>query len=280
MKKNVKNNAKNKNNKHHSEITEMQSLCEAAEHTVTLKSKRGLQVLLEKIIEMAKNSTNLNVQLRGYKCAMETYEAIEDYEKALEYCKPYYDAEAQLQREEAEVKIKELEKELNLTELQHNMELEKLKTEELQLELESKNNELSTLALALAQKNELLARMQTQLLVAQETVRRKSEKEALEQLKTQITSFLSSEKSWYMFDQQFKTIHHDFVQKLSAKYPQLSPIELRVCALLKVNLNSKEIADILCVETKSVEMYRFRIRKKIALDNTVNLHSYILGLNL
>ncbi|MBL7973999.1 MAG: hypothetical protein JNJ85_03750, partial [Candidatus Kapabacteria bacterium] len=62
--------------------------------------------------------------------------------------------------------------------------------------------------------------------------------------------------------------------------PQLSPIELRVCALLKVNLNSKEIADILCVETKSVEMYRFRIRKKIALDSTVNLHSYILGLNL
>ncbi|MBX7156203.1 MAG: LuxR C-terminal-related transcriptional regulator [Bacteriodetes bacterium] len=274
MKKKLKQN--NKDN----EMIEMQSLCAEAEVIMKAKDKKRIRVLLNSITAMAKNSRNLNVQLYGYKYAMETYEAIEDYEKALEYCKPYYDAEAQLQREEAEVKVKGLEKELNLAELQHNVELEKLKTEELQLELESKNNELSTLALALAQKNELLARMQTQLLVAQETVRRKSEKEALEQLKTQITSFLSSEKSWYMFDQQFKTIHHDFVQKLSAKYPQLSPIELRVCALLKVNLNSKEIADILCVETKSVEMYRFRIRKKIALDNTVNLHSYILGLNL
>lgn len=260
------------------DIVEMQDLCNKAELTISSKNKGKIHGTLEKIAELTKTSTNPTVQMLGYKCMMDTYEVLGNFKLALDYCKPYYDADTQIRSEKAEARKRKLEKELNLAELRYNMELEKIKTEELQLELQTKNTELSALALALAQKNELLARLQTQLLVAQETVKRKSEREALDKLKAQITSFLSSEKSWYMFDQQFQTIHHDFVQKLSTKYPQLSPIELRVCALLKVNLNSKEIADILCVETKSVEMYRFRIRKKIALDSTKNLHSHIIDL--
>lgn len=58
---------------------------------------------------------------------------------------------------------------------------------------------------------------------------------------------------------------------LSGRYPELSPVELKVCTLLKINLSSKKIANILYVEPKSIEVYRFRIRKKLGLSREQNL---------
>lgn len=155
-------------------------------------------------------------------------------------------------------------------------EIERLRTEQLRKEVEHKNKELASLALHLAQKNEMLAKLKERL----EDMRTSGTEKSLtlNTIESDIRSSLSGDKSWQLFEQQFKTIHHDFVQRLTRQCGDLSPTELRLCALLKINLSSKEIANILCIAPKSIEMYRFRVRKKLRLKKTENLNTYLAGL--
>ena len=68
------------------------------------------------------------------------------------------------------------------------------------------------------------------------------------------------------------------MRMLSQRYPNLTPGELKVCALLKVNLSNKEIANLLSVSIRNVESHRYWIRKKMGLSSDVNLSVYLAGM--
>lgn len=99
--------------------------------------------------------------------------------------------------------------------------------------------------------------------------------EKLNEFKTLIQSS-SVINNWQQFDQHFAQIHPDFYRKLSILHSQLSPSELKICALLKLNLNTKEIADILYLTPKTIKTMRSRIRKKLDLSSDEGLVTYLI----
>jgi AraC family chitin signaling transcriptional activator len=89
---------------------------------------------------------------------------------------------------------------------------------------------------------------------------------------------LHSDDDWKTFEEQFGLVHSSFLQTLSIRCPDLTPSELRVSAMLKMNLASKEIARLLHISLRAVETYRYRVRAKLGLDTKVNLSTYLAGL--
>ena len=93
-----------------------------------------------------------------------------------------------------------------------------------------------------------------------------------------IDNNISSMDDWKVFEFHFEKAHEKFLQKLINKYPQLSHSNLRLCAYLRMNLTSKEIAALLRISYRGVENHRYRLRKKLLLKKEVNLTDFILSL--
>jgi tetratricopeptide (TPR) repeat protein len=74
---------------------------------------------------------------------------------------------------------------------------------------------------------------------------------------------ISEDKNWLDFMMQFNQLHGGFIEKIQTKFPQLSSTELRLCALLKLNLETKEIASLLSVDPSSILTKKYRIKKKL-----------------
>lgn len=149
-------------------------------------------------------------------------------------------------------------------------------SEQYRAQLESKSKDLNASALSLAQKNEVISALKQRI---QSLSRNGSEAnpESLRELLRMIEEHLRGDKQMEGVTKQLSDFHQDFLHKLSAEFKNLTPTEIKICSLLKLNLNTKEIADFLCVSFKSVEVYRARIRKKLGLGEgrTLSLHRWL-----
>ena len=87
---------------------------------------------------------------------------------------------------------------------------------------------------------------------------------------------LNNTDDWKFFQEAFNNADKDFLKKIKSKHPDLTPNDLRLCAYLRLNLSSKEIAPLLNISPRSVEVKRYRLRKKINLDHNASLTNYIL----
>jgi DNA-binding CsgD family transcriptional regulator len=90
-----------------------------------------------------------------------------------------------------------------------------------------------------------------------------------------LTNLLSFNQVWEEFEKWFTKIHSGFIESLRSKHSNLSITEIKVCALLRLNMNSKEIASLMNIQPESVSMSRYRIRKKLALPRKQNLNEYL-----
>ena len=84
-------------------------------------------------------------------------------------------------------------------------------------------------------------------------------------------AFVREENEKDIFRSKFDSTHADFIRNLSQQYPQLSPTECRICALLHSGFNNKEIATLLSTSLRNIETHRLNIRKKLKLSRTDNL---------
>ncbi len=84
------------------------------------------------------------------------------------------------------------------------------------------------------------------------------------------------EDAWREFDLRFTEVHGDFLDRLIAAYPDLTPVEVRICSLLRLNLSTKEVAEITNRNVRTIENTRFRIRQKLNLDGEQSLVNYLL----
>lgn len=150
----------------------------------------------------------------------------------------------------------------------------KLEKQNLEYEVELKNKELATNVMYLVQKNKLINKMASKLLTLKENMKEINKKEV-----QYIISDLQSEvdnKVWEEFEIRFQQVHNDFYDSLRAKHPDLTPSEERLCALLRLNLTTKEIAAINHQSIRGIEVTRGRLRKKLNLTGTdTNLISYL-----
>jgi FixJ family two-component response regulator len=86
---------------------------------------------------------------------------------------------------------------------------------------------------------------------------------------------LNTDKNWENFMIHFEQVHNNFFDQLKSKYPHLNSSDLKFCALLKLKLDTKEIATIMNISPQSVKVARSRLRKKLQLGITSNLSSFI-----
>ena len=93
-----------------------------------------------------------------------------------------------------------------------------------------------------------------------------------------INKTLNDVEDWKYFEEAFNHADKDFFKKVKELHPQLTANDLRLCVYLRLNLSSKEIAPLLNISTRSVEIKRYRLRKKIGVDREINLNDYFINL--
>ncbi|WP_108869646.1 triple tyrosine motif-containing protein [Aquimarina aquimarini] len=168
--------------------------------------------------------------------------------------------------------IEENKKQLALKELEKEREIMRLTNEKLSQDIESKNRELASSTMHVVKKNEILNKIKKEL---QKSETRKKELVNVEKI---IDKNLNHKDDWKHFEEAFNNTDRDFLNKLKAKHADLTPNDLRFCTYLRLNLSSKEIAPLLNISVRSVEIKRYRLRKKLCLSREQSLVNYILEL--
>jgi len=165
--------------------------------------------------------------------------------------------------------IAQNQRELDLKELENQQQLMRFKNESLELDIQSKNRELAVSTMSLIKKNEFLSTIKQELMNIKDN----------QQLKPVIGIIdrnLNNTNDWKMFEEAFNNADKDFLKKIKEKHKALTPNDLRLCAYLRLNLSSKEIAPLLNISARSVEVKRYRLRKKMNLPHESSLTNYIL----
>lgn len=183
------------------------------------------------------------------------------------------------EKEEAQLKyLHELELERNERELERNeREIIKLKNDHLETEVRYKNKELASTTMHLYKRGRLLTKIKEELSWATEKLAGKEEKKDFIKLLKLISAEEKSDNDWEQFSIHFDEVHNSFLQHLKAAYPDLTPTDMKICAYIKMNLSSKEMAQLLSITIKGVEIARYRLRKKLQLTPDVNLADFIAG---
>jgi len=187
-------------------------------------------------------------------------------------------------RREKEVMARQQEAKLNEknTELQSmaertGAEISRLNNEKLEAEIRHKNKELATSTMHLMNKNAFISGVKGNL----SSLSKKSSNQAvvkeLNKLVRDIDKNLADNDDWEHFQFHFDEVHGDFSQRIKERYTGLTAQEMRLCAYLRLNLNTKEIAQLLNISVRGVEISRYRLRKKLELDRNDNLQEFILG---
>lgn len=171
-----------------------------------------------------------------------------------------------LQQEQEEY----LKKEAEATEKQIN----KLQTEKLQTELAGKSRELANSAMSLVYKNELLQKISQELNKLKDN--QKPHEDQHRKIQKIIDDGMNDERDWNLFENSFNEAHESFFKKLKANHPDLVPNDLKLCAYLRMNMSSKEMASLLNISVRGVEIRRYRLRKKLAVPHDKNLTEFLI----
>lgn len=156
-------------------------------------------------------------------------------------------------------------------------EVIRLKNEKLKTDILYKSKELADSTMNLIEKNRFLTDIKMQL----EQIKQLSEKNKLVtpeivKLIRKINRGIDNEENWKVFEDYFDNVHANFFKKMKKKYPILTAKDLRLCAYLRMNLTTKEIAPLLNISVRGVEISRYRLRKKIGIGKEENLIDFLL----
>jgi ligand-binding sensor domain-containing protein/DNA-binding CsgD family transcriptional regulator len=162
--------------------------------------------------------------------------------------------------------------------ISNEQKIVRLKNEQLKSELAGKSRELANSALNIVAKNELLQNIQQELLLLKDTAGKKLPEEQLRKIQKVIAESMSDERDWNLFENSFNEAHENYFKKLKAGHPDLTPNDLKLCAYLRMNMSSKEMASLLNITVRGVEIRRYRLRKKLSLEHEKNLTEFLMEL--
>ena len=155
-------------------------------------------------------------------------------------------------------------------------EIMKLHNEKLQAEISHKNMQLADSTLSIIKKNEVLIEIKNELEKQKEDLGVRYPARYLQRLTTLIDKNISNDNDWEIFETLFDQAHENFFRRLKQAFPDLTQSDLKLCAYLKLNLSSKEIAPLLNISIRGVEIRRYRLRKRLSLSPDENLVEYIM----
>lgn len=146
----------------------------------------------------------------------------------------------------------------------------------LQLVVKEKDAELLSQTSSIIQKNELIFKIKDELDVFNEKYNNKNFQPLFLKINALLNNSLNSEDDWKSFLIKFEQKHSTFFKHLKTSYPDLTANDLKLCACLKLNLDSKEIASLMNISTRSIENNRSRLRKKLGLSSSQNLNDFFM----
>lgn len=153
-----------------------------------------------------------------------------------------------------------------------------LKNEKLKIEMIHRDKELANQTMDLINKNKFLVKIKEDLEKLKKSTTDELLKDKISMLISKIDKDIDHKKQWEVFETAFDEVHEDFLQRLKEKFPNLTPKELKLCAYLRMNISTKEIAPLMNISVRGVEICRYRVRKKLNIDRDQNLTRMIIDL--
>jgi ligand-binding sensor domain-containing protein/DNA-binding CsgD family transcriptional regulator len=189
-----------------------------------------------------------------------------------------FEKSKQKERKKHEQKLREKEKEFEQQAVLAEKEIIRLKNEKLEAQKLSLDKELANQTLSIVNKNKFLMKINEELKRVSHETSDGAVKTKMAILKKRIDKEIDNQNQNQIFESYFEEVHADFFERLKDKFPHLSPKDLRLCAYIRMNMSTKEIATLLNISDRGVEISRYRLRKKLELSREVNLSTFLLNL--
>lgn len=174
-----------------------------------------------------------------------------------------------------EKSLKEKENSFQLQSVVAEKEIIRLRNDKLRAEKLYRDKELANQTMSIVQKNKFLVKLNLELQRIQNVTEDNSVVSKLTLLKKKVDKEIDNKQHNKMFETYFDEVHNEFFERLKLKYPQLSPKEVRLCAYMRMNISTKEIATLLNITDRGVEVSRYRLRKKMELTREINLPTFL-----
>ncbi|MEO9801744.1 MAG: triple tyrosine motif-containing protein [Reichenbachiella sp.] len=141
--------------------------------------------------------------------------------------------------------------------------------------MEVLNTELASSIMAITQKNEVLIKVRNELSALLKKAKESNVK-FIGKVIHLINQDIETEQDWKQFKIHFDKVHGNFLERMKNEFPDVTGKDLQLAAYLRLNLSSKEIASMMNITLRSVEGCRYRLRKHLDLDGSINLSEFIL----
>ena len=154
---------------------------------------------------------------------------------------------------------------------------EELRQKHLKAELEHKAEDLAVSTMNLIRKNEILQQIDSDVQKAADYVGSDNNRTGalLAKIRKDIHQNIAHDDDWQKFEKNFDVVYEDFLKRLGEKFPSLTVADKKMCAYLKMDLSSKDMAPLLNMTVRSVEMTRYRLRKKLELGRSESLTAFL-----
>ncbi|AWA30832.1 histidine kinase [Flavobacterium magnum] len=188
----------------------------------------------------------------------------------------YYRWNAFRYRQKLQLKEEELKHEQKILELQlkaeNELNVQEYEKHILELEIQSKSSEVAGKSLSIAKQSEMIENIQHLLETEGDIQKLKNE------IRKVVKINAVNKHEWETFETNLNQIHNEFIINLTRKFPNLTSKDIRLCVYLKMNLSSKEIAPMMNISFRGVELHRYRLRKKLNLNQDENLNKFMLSI--
>lgn len=158
----------------------------------------------------------------------------------------------------------------------HAEELQQQAYEQLQEKVKNQESELKNRMRFLTQKQELLDAISTEVEAQKNELGERYPNKLYRRLMKIIQEGATEKDKLLSFENYFVEVHYEFMLRMQKAYPDLSPSELKFCCLIRANLSTKEISVIMGIALRSVELKKYRLKRKLNLEQESSLTSYIL----
>lgn len=187
------------------------------------------------------------------------------------------------QRRKLDLQQRKYEEEQSRLRYLHQLELDsnekqivQLKNDKLESEVIFKNKELASVTMHLVQRGKLLSSIKEELIQLQHHIEKPAGTQEFKKVIRMLNDDESSEEDWEHFSIHFDQVHSNFLANLKGRFPTLTSTDLKLCAYLRMNLSSKEIAQLMNISLRGVEISRYRLRKKLQVPTDANLYDYLI----
>jgi tetratricopeptide (TPR) repeat protein/DNA-binding CsgD family transcriptional regulator len=244
-------------------------------YLVTKKPQQAVQESLAGLAD-AEKAQDVYHRKEAFRYVHESYKMLGDYKQAYDYLERY---NAILSQNDMEL----LKSRLAYHELKSDYEQEKLKSETqtkkselLRIKLDYKEQELTEKIRHLIKQAEAVRQFRNDL---RALIRRTpTDDPSVNDIRARLASFTEEEINWNEFEKDFMELHPEFLQTLSEKFPDLTKMEQRIAAMIRMDLKSADIARLFSITERAVEFHRLNLRKKLKLKKTELLPQYLSNL--